>query len=48
MSETFGEADSPNEQNEYKEESKHTEPDWHSESIEDGFGGFDEPDETPI
>ena len=43
-SETSGEADSPHEQIEKKEESKHTEPDAESESREDGYGGFDEPD----
>ena len=40
-SETSGEANSPHEQVEHKEDSKHTEPDAESESREDGFGGFD-------
>ena len=40
-SESSGEADSPQDQNELKEESKRTEPDGESESREDGFGGFE-------
>lgn len=46
-SENSRETDSPHEQNENKEEPKHIEPDAESESREDGFDAFEEPDETP-
>ena len=46
-SETFGETESPHEHDENKEGSEKKLSDGESESREDGFGGFDDPDYTP-
>ena len=46
-SETFGETESPHEHDENKEGWEKKLSDGESESREDGFGGFDDPDYTP-